>query len=102
MKKLLVAGGLLALLLAPSWSQEPSQPKPIISEEMVRIISAKAYSKLLLQAYEKGWRYPRSQIEKGFKRHFEELKLQLVAQGYAIISQDAEEDLNARPLPRDL
>jgi hypothetical protein len=102
MKKLLATAGLLALLLAPSWSQEASRPKPIISEELVRVISARAYSKLLLQAYEKGWRYPRSQIEKGFKRHFEELKLQLIAQGYTIVSEDAEEDLDARPPEREL
>jgi hypothetical protein len=36
-----------------------------------------------------GWRYPRSQIENGFKRHLEELRSQLVVHGYTIVTDGA-------------
>ncbi len=91
MKTLSIVAALLSLafLSQPALAQEPSR-KIEISERYVRIISARAYTDLLLQAYEKGWRYPQSQIESGFKRHFEELKQQLIAQGYAIVAEEAE------------
>ena len=32
-----------------------------------------------------GRRYPQSRIENGFKRHFEEMRLRLIADGYTIV-----------------
>lgn len=100
MKTCLLAAFLLVLSPVSAWPQETS--KPFISEEVVRILSARAYSDLLLQAYQKGWRYPRSQVENGFKRHFEELKLQLIAQGYQIVTDDARDDPEAELPPVEL
>lgn len=57
----------------------------LISEDAVRTASAKLYSDILGRACRNGWRYPRSQIENGLKRHLEELKLQLVDRGYTIV-----------------
>lgn len=51
----------------------------------VQIASAEAYLRILRLADRNGWRYPAAQIEKGFRRHFEELTLQLVVHGYTII-----------------
>jgi hypothetical protein len=104
MKNFFAAVSLFALAVSsgPGLSQETGARKVLISEQTVRLISARAYSNLLRQAYEKGWRYPRRQIESGFNRHFEELKLQLIAQGYTIVSQDAEQDRNLRLSQREL
>ncbi|MER9236949.1 hypothetical protein NKI56_34010 [Mesorhizobium sp. M0622] len=57
----------------------------LISEDATRAVSAELYSDILIRACRNGWRYPRSQIENGFKRHLRELKLQLVDQGYMIV-----------------
>lgn len=59
-----------------------------VSEAEVRDASARVYSELLLQASRKGWRYTPSAIENGYERHFQELKLQLAAQGYTIVPDD--------------
>jgi hypothetical protein len=37
----------------------------------------------------KGWRYTPTQIENGYRRHFEEFKLQLIDQKYTIVVGDA-------------
>lgn len=73
-----------------------------IYEADVKFASARAYSDLLLQAYEKGWRYTPSAIENGFKRHFEELKLQLIDQGYTIVPGTADRDALQPSTPRQM
>lgn len=73
-----------------------------ISEADVRFASAWAYSDLLLQAYRKGWRYTPSAIESGFKRHFEELKLQLIDQGYTIVLGDTARGPQRRSVARQM
>ena len=77
---------MLALLLSagPCRSEGTQRDGKLISEDDVRTSSAELYSDILVRACRNGWRYRRSQIENGFKRHFEELKLQLVAQGHTI------------------
>jgi hypothetical protein len=59
--------------------------KKLISEDAVRTASTRIYSDILRRACTNGWRYPRSQIENGFKRHFGELKLQFLDQGYTVV-----------------
>ena len=49
------------------------------------MISAQMYSGILSQECLNGRRYPQSRIENGFKRHFEEMRLQLIADGYTIV-----------------
>jgi hypothetical protein len=60
-----------------------------ISESNVQIASISAYVDLLFQSYEKGWRFAPRQVENGFRRHFEELKLRLENEGYAIAPEGA-------------
>jgi hypothetical protein len=79
-----LAAVVLALSATPSLSGDTKRQGNSIPEDTVKIANAYAYSDLLLQAYRKGWRYTPSAIENGFRRHFEELKLQLLDQGYTI------------------
>jgi hypothetical protein len=51
----------------------------------VRTVSARLYSDILEAACLNGRRYPRSQIESGFKRHFDEMRLMLIGEGYTIV-----------------
>ncbi|RWM84585.1 MAG: hypothetical protein EOR84_33015 [Mesorhizobium sp.] len=83
---------LLAAALVASvercWSKDKLPYKPI-SEETVRMASA---LRILSQECMHGRRYPQSKIENGFKRHFEEMKLQLVAEGHTIVASVTEND----------
>jgi len=80
------AATVVVFLSAGSCLAEDSQNDVApISENTARRLSAGLYSDILAHACRNGWRYPRSQIEKGFRRHFEELKLQLAAEGRTIV-----------------
>ena len=87
MTKSSILAAMLALLLSagPCLAEGTQRDGKPISEDAVRTASAELYSDILIRACRNGWRYPRSQIENGFKRHLGELKLQLVAQGYTIV-----------------
>jgi hypothetical protein len=87
MTKSSILAAMLALPLSvgPCLSEGTQYRGKLISEDAVRTASAELYSDILARACRNGWRYPRSQIENGFKRHLEELKLQLVVQGYTIV-----------------
>ena len=80
---------LLALLVAtvaqPVWAGDKATAWKLVSEATVRMVSDATYTDLLRQAMSKGWRYTPEQIERGYKRHFEEFKLQLIDQGYTIV-----------------
>ena len=82
--------GLLAATLAcwpaggPCWSQDSSPPRSI-SEHAVRTASAERYSDLLAMECLHGRLYSRNRIERGFERHFEEMRLTLIAEGYTIV-----------------
>ena len=82
-----ILAAIMVLLVSagPCLSEGTQRHRKWISEDAVRTASAELYSDILARACRNGWRYPRSQIKKGFKRHLEELKLQLVVQGYAIV-----------------
>ena len=75
---------LLSVSARPCLSQGAQTNAKLISEEAVKAASAELYSDILVRACRNGWRYPRSQIENGFKHHLAELKLQLIDQGYTI------------------
>ncbi len=64
---------------------EVDAPRRHITEREVRTISARQYTALLVTACNNGWRYSLKHVESGFKRHFKELKLQLLEDGYAIV-----------------
>jgi len=98
MRKLSVLPGVLAftLLAGPCTSGETQNDAQPISENAVRVASARLYSDILIRACKNGWRYPPRQIENGFNRHFEETKLQLISRGYRITS-DATAAKASRP-----
>ena len=81
----LSAGMVAAMLVASAgrcWSEDSHKP---ISEEALRTVSAEMYSDILAQECLHGRRYSQSRIENGFKRHFEEMRLRLIADGYTIV-----------------
>ncbi len=78
---------MLAVAFAqPAYAGEKNEPRKPISEAEVQIVSDATYTELLRQALNKGWRFAPEQIEKGYRRHFEELKLRLIDQGYTILA----------------
>jgi len=78
-----------ALAVAPVLADEKSATPKLIAESTVRLVSDLTYTELLSQAIAKGWRYTPEQIESGYRRHFEEFKLQLIDQGYTIVVGEA-------------
>ena len=87
MTKLSVLTAILVLLVSagPCLSEGTQTNGKLISEAAVKAASAELYSDILVRACRNGWRYPRSYVENGFRRHLAELKLQLVDQGYIVV-----------------
>ena len=85
----IVAVAALALAAAPALAGDKSSAPKLISESAARFVSDLTYTELLRQAMAKGWRYTPTQIESGYRRHFEEFKLQLIDQGYTIVVGEA-------------
>ena len=71
-------------------ANDAAPPRKVISEEAARLASAKLYSRILLRASLNGWKYTAAAIENGYKRHFEEMKAELIDQGYTIVPDDAD------------
>lgn len=90
MKLRIAAMALLAAVIAqPLEADDRSVARKVISEAEARMISEITYTELLGQALRKGWRFTPEQIESGYRRHFEEFKLQLIGQGYTILVGEA-------------
>ncbi len=85
MKTIAICAALLVVAFMVQPVVAADTPPREISEEAIGKISARLYGGLLSRACVNGKRYPRNQIEKGFRRHAGELKLQLAAQGYRIV-----------------
>ena len=85
MSKSIAVAFVLALSNGPSLPEAAEIDGRAIPENVVRTASARLYADILSRACRKGWRYPRTQIENGFRRHFEELQLQLIDQGYTVV-----------------
>lgn len=79
----------VAAVAQPVWAGDTPTAWKLVSEATVRMVSDATYTDLLRQAMSKGWRYTPEQIERGYKRHFEEFKLQLIDQGYTIVVGEA-------------
>jgi hypothetical protein len=92
MRHLIVQIAVIWLLLlvgtAPCLPEQVQKAVKTISEAAVKQASAKQYSDILIRACRNGWRYPRSKIDNGFKRHLEELILQLIENGYVIVPDE--------------
>jgi hypothetical protein len=78
-----------ALLATPVDASDNAGDRKVIFEAAVRLASDDAYMEIVRQAWSKGWRFTPEQIDDGAKRHFEELKLQLIDQGYMILPGEA-------------
>ncbi|AZO47819.1 MAG: hypothetical protein EOS58_17740 [Mesorhizobium sp.] len=51
----------------------------------MKIASMRLYADILANAARNGWDYAPDAIASGSKRHFEEMKLELIAAGYEIV-----------------
>jgi hypothetical protein len=80
---------LVALVAQPVQAGDKAKARVLLSEAAAKMVSELTYTELLRQAMGKGWRYTPEQIESGYKRHFEEFKLQLIDQGYTIVVGEA-------------
>ena len=80
---------LAAVIAQPAQAGDRVKGQKLISEAAARMVSEATYTELLRQALSKGWRYAPEQIESGYRRHFEEFKLQLIDQGYTIVVGEA-------------
>jgi hypothetical protein len=91
MKLRIAAMALLAAatIVQPLHAGDRAAVHKVISEAEARMISEMTYAELLGQALKKGWRFTPEQIESGYRRHFEEFKLQLIDQGYTILAGEA-------------
>lgn len=69
----------------PCLANEGSPIGKVMSEAEARIISARLYASLLIRVCKNGRRYPLSQVKSGFRRHFNEFKLQLANDGYTVV-----------------
>ena len=74
-----------ALIAMPVYAGDDARKPKVVFEATVKAVSDDAYMELVRQAWSKGWRFTPEQIEAGSKRHFEELKLQLIDQGFIIL-----------------
>lgn len=86
----------LVFSASPCLSEDDAPRRKTISEEEARIVSARLYEDLLITACKNGWRYSWKQVTHGFKRHFQELKLQLSNDGYTIVSTTVASDDDMR------
>lgn len=77
------------------WSEDRPHYKSI-SEETVRLVSAQTYSDILRRACVYGRRYPKSQIESGFKRQLQETRAIVVEAGYTIVPNVTDNDASWR------
>jgi hypothetical protein len=81
----------LIMLACTSFSLSATQSPSFASgcrqlvESDVKIASMRVYADILAGAARKGWDYTPEAIVSGSKRHFEEMKLQLIAVGYEIV-----------------
>src|SRR5262249_45422560 len=93
MKHLAMLLSLLAMTVGQSAlvrADDVSKLPKVVSEAAVRWLSDMTYAELLRQATSKGGNYTPAQIESGYRRHYEEFKLQLIDHGYTILSVDVE------------
>ena len=78
-----------ALIAMPVYAGDDARKPKVVFEATVKAVSDDAYMELVRQAWSKGWRFTREDIEKGLRRHFEEFKLQLIGEGYTILPGEA-------------
>ena len=92
-KRIAGAAAIVTLIVAvaatPACAGGSSKQPKIITEAEAKILSDAVYTWLLDQAIKKGHYYSPEVIASGYRRHFEELKMQLIDQGYTILAGEA-------------
>lgn len=90
LKSSVLVMAITAVLIAePTYAGDTASSRKVVYEAAVRAVSDEAYMEIVRQAWSKGLRFTREDIEKGARRHFEEFKLQLIDDGYTILPGEA-------------
>jgi hypothetical protein len=85
MIRFLLAAAAILVAFQADPLQAAEQRQRVVLEADVQMLSALNYGEILRQAVAKGWRYTPEQIESGYRRHFEEMKLRFIDCGYTIL-----------------
>jgi hypothetical protein len=80
----LFAGVPLVFLLLFGASAQATVCRAILESD-VKISAMRSYADILALAARNGWNYQPESIDRGGRRHFEEMKVRLAAQGYTIV-----------------
>ena len=83
---MMILAFLAAIIALPVSAEDENMPSKMILEVEAKAVSEFLYTELIRQAFNKGWRFTPEQMESGYRRHFEEFKLQLINQGYTIVT----------------
>jgi hypothetical protein len=86
---LLAAIAVTALLAAGPAAVAEKPASRFISEAALHRLSDLVYGEVLRQAQSKGWRYTPAQIASGYRRHFDEMRLRFIDEGYVILAGEA-------------
>ena len=89
MRALFAALAIMAVLGAGLAEAADKPRNRFISEAALHELSDLVYGEILHQALSKGWRYTPDQIASGYRRHFEEMKLRFIDEGYVILAGEA-------------
>jgi hypothetical protein len=80
---------MMALLAAGPATAADKPGGRLISEAALHRLSDLVYEEILRHARSKGWYYTPEQIASGHRRHFEEMKLRFIDEGYVILAGEA-------------
>ncbi len=75
----------LVALTLPVCAKDLSSPQRAVTETQVWLLSRAIYTAILCRSFEQGHRFAPEQMGNGYKRHREELRLQLLDRGYTIL-----------------
>ena len=74
----------IALLVLSSTPVHAAECREILESD-VKIAAMRSYADILTSAASKGWNYQPEAIDRGGRRHFEEMKVRLSQAGYTIV-----------------
>lgn len=79
----------IVALAYPAAAADARKPGRTVPETEVRALSDATYGEILRQACSKGHCYTPEEMASGYRRHFEEFRLQLEDKGYIILVGEA-------------
>ncbi len=78
-------------------AKDLSSRQRVVTETQVWLLSRAIYTAILCRSFEQGHRFAPEQIGNGYKRHREELRLQLLDRSYTILREEEAEPNQSVP-----